>query len=313
MQLEAYISDLLYRYDCVTIPEFGAFLSTRISAKIKDSTHSFYPPKKILSFNEQLQNHDGLLASYIAEVEKIPFEVAKHKIAKHVKSIKSYLVQGETVTYNTIGELVLNNEGKIEFEPSYDVNYLTAAFGLSEFISEDIKRETHKETVEEIEVAIPITITPEKRNARPYLKYAAIALIALTAGSFGLSKYYNDTIESHNQIAQEKANEQLDAKVQEATFIIDNPLPAATLMLSKQSGKYHIVAGAFRVEANSVKKVKQLQDIGYKARKIGVNRYGLHEVVYSSFENRTEAQRALRKIRREHNADAWLLVKVLDK
>ena len=46
MQLETYISDLLYRYDCITVPEFGAFLTSRVSAKVHDSTHTFYPPKK---------------------------------------------------------------------------------------------------------------------------------------------------------------------------------------------------------------------------------------------------------------------------
>ena len=88
-------------------------------------------------------------------------------------------------------------------------------------------------------------------------------------------------------------------------------MPAATLSLDKQTGNYHIVAGAFRVEANSDKKVNQLRSKGYKARKIGTNRYGLHEVVYASFETRAEAQRELYKIRREHNRDAWLLIKRL--
>jgi len=84
MQLETYISDLLYRYDCVTVPELGAFLTNRVSAKVHESTHTFYPPKKLLSFNEQLQNNDGLLANYIAEVEKkcmnqrIPFILPKN-------------------------------------------------------------------------------------------------------------------------------------------------------------------------------------------------------------------------------------------
>ncbi|MEZ4793854.1 MAG: SPOR domain-containing protein, partial [Gelidibacter sp.] len=76
MHLENYISDLLYRYDCVTIPELGAFLTHRVSAKVHESTHAFYPPKKVLSFNEQLQHNDGLLSSYIAEFEKIPYEAA---------------------------------------------------------------------------------------------------------------------------------------------------------------------------------------------------------------------------------------------
>jgi nucleoid DNA-binding protein len=312
MQLETYISDLLYRYDCVTISEFGAFLTHRVSAKLDDTSHSFYPPKKVLSFNEQLQQNDGLLPNYIAEVEKIPYDVAVQKIAKYVKTIKSYLIQGETITFNNIGELVLNKEGKIVFEPSYHINYLTDSFGLTEFVSSNITRETYKKEVESIEKVIPITITPEKRKLRPYLKYAAIAVIALGLGGFTASNYYINQIEAQNQLAQEEANQQLDAKVQEATFVISNPLPAATLTIEKQSGNYHIVAGAFRVEANSDKKVNQLQDLGFKARKIGMNKYGLHEVVYASYTYRIEALQALRKIKRDNNSQAWLLVKDLN-
>ncbi|WP_353777052.1 SPOR domain-containing protein [Winogradskyella sp. 3972H.M.0a.05] len=311
MQLDTYISDLLYRYDCVTVPDFGAFLTQRISAKVHETTNAFYPPKKVLSFNEQIQNNDGLLANYIAEVEKIPFESAIKKVAKHVKAIKGYLIQGETVSYDNIGDLMLNTEGNIVFEPSYSINYLTDAFGLSQFTSGDIKREVYKEEAEAIEEVAPIAITPERRRRKPYLQYAAVGLLMLTLGGFGASQYYNNQIETHNQMAQEAANEELDTKVQEATFVINNPLPAVTLTVEKQSGRFHVVAGAFRVKANSDKKVKQLQDRGYKARIIGMNRYGLHEVVYSSYETRTEAQQALRKIRREHNPDAWLLVKAL--
>jgi nucleoid DNA-binding protein len=311
MQLETYISDLLYRYDCVTIPGFGAFLTQRVSAKIHESTHTFYPPKKVLSFNEQLQKNDGLLANYIAEVEKIPYATATDKISKKVKTIKSYLVEGETIQFKNIGELTLNTDGKMVFNPSKHINYLTDSFGLSHFTSTDVTREVYKETVEKIEEKAPIAFTPEKRSSNNWLKYAAAAVIVLGLGGFLGNTYYANSIEKHNQLAQEQANEQLEAKVQEATFIISNPLPAATLSLDKQTGNYHIVAGAFRVEANSDKKVNQLRAKGYKARKIGANRYGLHEVVYASFETRVEAQRALRKIRREHNRDAWLLIKRL--
>ncbi|APY08525.1 sporulation protein [Winogradskyella sp. J14-2] len=312
MQLETYISDLLYRYDCITVPQLGAFLTNRVSARVHDTTHTFYPPKKVLSFNEQLQNNDGLLANYIAEVEKVPYATANDKIVKQVKAIKSYLVEGETIQFKNIGELVLNTEGKIVFNPSNHINYLTDSFGLSHFTSPDIKREVYKDVVEAIEDTTPIAFTPEKRANNNWLKYAAAAVIVLGLSGFGVFKYYNNTIENHNQLAQEEANAQLDAKVQEATFIISSPLPAATLSIEKQTGNYHIVAGAFRVEANSDKKVNQLREKGYKARKIGKNRYGLHEVVYASFETRTEAQKALYNIRNEHNKDAWLLIKKLD-
>ena len=100
MQLETYISDLLYRYDCVTVPEFGAFLSQRVSATVHNTTNAFYPPKKMLSFNEQIQTNDGLLARYIADAENISFEDALALIAREVKSLKSLLTEGNTVSLN---------------------------------------------------------------------------------------------------------------------------------------------------------------------------------------------------------------------
>ncbi len=312
MQLETYISDLLYRYECVIVPGFGAFLTQAVSAKVDEDTNAFYPPKKVLSFNEQLKNNDGLLANYIADIEKTPYEAAVKKISKKTKSLKSYLAQGETLSFKNIGDITLSNEGKITFEPSYHLNYLTDAFGLTQFVSPNITREVYKEEVKALEKVIPLTFTQEKRNSKPYLKYAAVALIALTLGGFGMSKYYENQVETHNQLAQEEAIQQLENKIQEATFIIDNPLPAVTLNVAKQSGNFHIVAGAFRVEENCNKKLKQLQDKGFSARKIGKNKYGLHQVVYSSYETRAEAHRALYRIRKTHNRDAWLLAQKLN-
>jgi cell division protein FtsN len=189
---------------------------------------------------------------------------------------------------------------------------LTDAFGLTQFVSPNITREIYKKQVENIERAAPIAFTPEKRKSRNYLKYAAVAILALTLGGFGASNYYLNQIESHNQLAQEEATQEIENKIQEATFIIDNPLPSVTLNVAKQSGNYHLVAGAFRIEENCSKKLKQLHDEGFSARKIGANKYGLHQVVYSSYDTRAEAQRELFKIKKSHNPDAWLLAQKLN-
>ena len=319
MQLENYISDLLYRYECVIVPEFGAFITQHVPARIHETTNAFCPPKKIISFNEQIKHNDGLLTNYVADIEKIPFATASKKIQKRVSALKSFLTEGETLSLDTIGDLMLNNEGKITFEPSYSLNYLTDAFGLSQVFSPIVTREepiivareTYKEDVKIIEEKTPIAITPEKRKARPYLKYAALALIALTLGGIAMSGYYVNSIETHNKNAQQEANSQLESKIQEATFVISNPLPTLTLNVEKQTGNYHIVAGAYRIEGNSTKKVNQLINKGYSARKIGKNKYGLHEVVYSSYETRSEALKALWDIKRNDNREAWLLVKKL--
>jgi hypothetical protein len=312
MPLETYISELLYRYDCVIIPEFGAFLTKRISAQIDSENNLFHPPKKVLSFNPQLQHNDGLLCNHIAEVEKIPYGDAVSKIHDLVLEFKEKLDNHESLVFKHVGQLSLSEEKNIPFTPNKQINYLTSSFGLSELNLLEVDRIAHKQQVEAIEEAVPLSISKPQKQSNKWIKYAAAAVVIIGLGGFGAYKYYEKEVNNHNLMVQEAALKEVDAKVQEATFVISNPLPNAVFEVEKQSGNFHIVAGAFRIESNSNKKVKQLQSLGYKARTIGVNKYGLHEVVYSSYQTRAEAQRALRTIRNSHNPEAWLLIKKLD-
>ena len=66
MIIANYISDLLYRYDCVIVPDFGGFVANRIGAQVNNFTHTFSPPTKQITFNGLLKHNDGLLANYIA-------------------------------------------------------------------------------------------------------------------------------------------------------------------------------------------------------------------------------------------------------
>ena len=309
MQLSLYISDLLYRYECVTLPKFGAFLSHPISARINETTSDFYPPQKQLSFNAQLQSNDGLLASYISDVENISFENATSKIENQVSQLKSRLEKGETVEFKHIGELTTSEEGKLLFVPADSLNYMTESFGLASFVSPSVERQAHQAVVQKLEATGAIALVPKRRKSALYMKYAAIAVLALGLGGSIGSNIYLSQIEQQNNVALDTANATLDTKIQEATFVIDNPLPAVMVNLKKQSGSFHIVAGAFRVKENSEKKLQQLKALGYSARLIGVNRYGLHQVVYESFETRKDAEKALYKIRKAQNRAAWLLIK----
>jgi nucleoid DNA-binding protein len=313
MQLSTYITDLLYRYECVIIPGFGAFLTQYQSARIDNTTHSFYPPGKTVSFNRQLQTNDGLLANYVASVENCTYEIALQKIRNFTGKLSLRLSEGEIVSLDRIGEFYLNTENSVQFVPSEKENFSTASFGLSTFVSPQINREVYKEDIEKLEEKAPILFTPEKRKSTPYIKYAAIGLIAISLGGLGGLKLYEGKVQEHNYAEKQKANTLVENQIQEATFIIENPLPALNLTLPKQSGKYHIIAGAYRVEENAENKVEQLHEKGYSARKIGVNKYGLHQVVYSSHKERLEALKTLYRIQQNENKDAWLLVQELKK
>ncbi len=311
MQLATYINDLLYRYECVIIPGFGALLTQYHSAKIDDASQTFFPPGKTLSFNRQLQTNDGLLANYVASVENCSYETALQKIRNFTGKLSLQLSEKEIVSLKNIGEFHLNNENSVQFTPSATQNFNTATFGMTSFISPKVKREVYKETVEALEEKAPIYITPERRS-RPYLKYAAIALVALSVTGLGGMKLYEAGVKKHNFAERQKATMLVENQIQEATFVIENPLPALNLTFKKQVGKYHVIAGAFRIEENANKKIQQLRDKGFSPTLIGVNKYGLHQVAYSSFEDRLEALKNLRKIKSSQNSDAWLLVKDME-
>ncbi len=309
-----YVSELLYRYECVIIPEFGAFLTRRQAASIHKPTSTFYPPKKSISFNSQLRNNDGLLANYIVSVENISYTDAVTKIQYYVLSINEKIVSGKRIELNNIGSFYTSIENTLQFEPS-ETNYLTEAFGLDSFTSPEIIREKYKKEIITLEEKTPITFTPESRNERPYLKYAAVAVITLgISGFFGIKKINNNTI-GFNNIEEKQGQQMFLNQIQKATFDISDPLPVINLNTIKDTDnkiefeKYHIVAGAFRIESNATKKMHQLRQDGYNARLIGVNDYGLHQVVYETYNNRAEATQALFEIKKEQDPKAWMLIK----
>ncbi len=309
MQIATYINDLLYRYECVIIPGFGALLTQYHTAKI-DSAHTFYPPGKTVSFNRQLQTNDGLLANYVASVENCSYELALQKIRNFTGKLSLQLSEKETVTLKNIGDFQLNNENSVQFTPYSKQNFNTASFGLSSFVSPEINRIVEFITKENDPKVRPL-VTANKPVTRPYLKYAAVAIIAVAVTGFGGMKFYEGEIKKHNFVEKQKANSLVENQIQEATFVIENPLPALNLTFTKKVGNYHIIAGAFRVEENAVKKINQLQEKGFQARMIGVNKYGLHQVAYDSFETRKEALQSLRTIKASESKDAWLLVQEL--
>lgn len=316
MNIELYIAQLLYRYQCVTVPGFGAFLTEIQSAKRVENSHSFSPPKKMVSFNANIKTNDGLLANHIANAEKTSYSYAVSAIQHSVLNWKNTLEQNGKISLKDIGDIQLNSEKNLVFKPLEQNNYLTSSFGLTSFISPAIKREIEKhiENVEEKEV---YTFEPETEtnNGRSYLKYAAIFVIGLgLAGTIGYPLYQNE-IESQKTVVERAVQKQVESKIQEATFFIKNPLPAVTLSIKENKEikkmSYHVMAGAFRDENNANKILKKLLKSGYNAKRIPLNKSMLYPVIYGSYNTFAEAEQAKKEINGKDNPDAWILIESL--
>jgi len=328
MKIEKYISGLLYRYQCVSIPGFGAFLSEWQSAQIAEGHNSFVPPRKVISFNANIKTNDGLLANHIALQEKISYESALAKIQTQVVFWLEKLQNKEVLTLENIGEVFSNSENNLVFKPNTSVNYLMDSFGLSGFNSPEIIRENQTQnTTETISIApevveneileeeviedeTPVIPLVQSKSNTNWLKYAAAAVVVLSSvGTYGYKMYYDYTIDQKTILVEKSVQEKVNQKLQEATFVLPNPITAVDLTLEeKPNAKYHVIAGAYRSEQNANKAMNQLISKGFEAHVLTKNKYGLIPVAFGSFSNLNEAQNLKLEIKAKDSIDAWLLI-----
>ena len=289
MKISYHIFNLLQEHDCVIVPNFGAFLARNISAKISRDGSRIYPPNKEITFNKSLIKSDGLLINEISSNENISYEMANDKLNNWVvKSHKKISKQGY-IEIKNIGSISLEND-KYIFTPSQNSIFLKSSYGLNSVDSTEIKRSTNS-------------------ISSSYLKYAAILIVFLSlAGIF--TKSYFDSVNKFNEASYAQANLEIEKKIQKATFNINSALPTVKLPIKKQYGDFHIIAGSFMLEENSLKMIADLKSKGFiEARKVGVNKFGLLQVAYNSYDTVEEARVVLAEIRLSQDINAWLLIK----
>ena len=290
MKISNHIFNLLQNHDCVIIPNFGAFISRDVSAKISLDKSKILPPNKEISFNKNLIKNDGLLINAISSNENTSYDISEKKLENWVSRNQKKLESHGYIEIKNIGGISIKNSKHI-FIPNQNSIFLKSSFGLNPISSSEISRSR----------------TSTINNS--YLKYAAILIICLSlAGVF--TKSYIDNVNKFNQESYTQANLEIEKKIQKATFSINTSLPVVKLPIKKQYGNFHIIAGSFRLEENSLKMISQLKVKGFiEARKVGINKFGLFQVAYNSYDTVGEARSALSEIRGSEDINAWLLIK----
>lgn len=308
MIIEKHISALLYRYQCVTVPGFGAFITETVSARYNETSNTFAPPKKTILFNSLLQQNDGLLANHIALEEQISFNEAVVLIQDQISLWKEELGNKKVVYLKNIGELSLNSEQKIQFEPVGSTNYLTSSFGLTAVMATALTREQQAET-KVIELA---TATKNKPRLQ-WMRYAA-AVVAAVGLYSSVSTYQEYEVYQQKKLAVEKdVQNQIEQKLQQATFVIEAPTvikeKIAEVTTKTEQKPFHIVAGAFKTEAKAQILTNELKAKGYaNAKYLTTSKHNMRPVVYNSYATQEEAQADLRQIHEKLNKDAWIFI-----
>ena len=295
MQLSKYISELLHRHECVTIPGLGSFISTFKPAHYDLKNEKFYPPSKHISFNSQINKNDGLLAKHISTHENLDYNF----VLKDIHSLVIKIIQTlnkEKYFLKDIGELSLSKEKKIIFNPYHSKNYLKDSFGLSPLnvkqISSHLNIKEDRKTLRLVNISSKI------------LKQAAVWACLILGSGYIYINVNNDLIDQ--KIAYEQSlRDQSKAIVEKAVFDLGS-LPSLTINVKRQQPKYFIIAGAFRVKQNAKNLVSSLKSKGYKSRILPLNDKGLIPVAFDGFLNRNEAIISLREIQAKENKYAWI-------
>jgi len=321
MKIETYISELLYRHDCVIVPSLGGFITNYRSAQIHPVSHTFLPPSKTIRFNVKLQKSDGLLCNYIADCEGISFEDAQKRVAHFSNQIENNLTHKKEAQINGVGLLTKESNGLISFEPDQSVNYLSDAFGLQEIQSPAILRKTKK-------LSIPNQVASKARKI--HAKKAAInwKVAAILLPLIGLTSFFSyqkqdavsDVYENYAYLnpfkekpaalytprTPKEVKENTTVPVHRKTKI--EPITAAILVdESKETQlKFHLIAGCFASELNAKNLVNNLITKGYKSTIIGQNNTGLYRVAFQSFAKKEAALTEMLQLK-EIGKSTWLL------
>ena len=337
MKMETYISDLLYRHDCVIIPRFGGLITNYRSAQIHPVSHTFHPPSKSIRFNVNLQEDDGLLANYVSSCESISFASAQSKIKRFVFSIQNDLEHKKEARLPKIGVLSVDLNGILSFEPDHNVNYLPDAFGLEAIQSPAIHRKSKGIDVSEQIYRSAKSIQTQKTSFNWKVAAVLIPLIGLSTYISFQQEFIHDKYANYAYLnpfkekpaavyvprtieVKEKTIELKETKITttpktvvetvkantevKARKIIPTPNVKTTLI----SKPFHLVAGCFSSKLNANNLVTQLKTEGFEASMIGQNENGLFRVAFQSYFSRELAVSEMKKLK-DSGKSTWLLKK----
>lgn len=117
--LEKHLEILLLHHDCVIVPGFGGFIAHHVVAKYDEQDGMFIPPMRVLGFNPSLTSiNDSLLAQSYIDTFDVSYPEALKMIEDEVSQLKSALHADGSFKLASIGELRINQEGKVEFYPN---------------------------------------------------------------------------------------------------------------------------------------------------------------------------------------------------
>jgi len=129
-----HIAYLLTKHECVTIPDFGAFVVSKAKVDVSKKRGFISPPANhSLTFNPEIIQDDGLLVHSVAKERNINYSEALRLVNDYVDSLVDTLRKGQDVQFPWIGKIRLSDDRKIVFIPAKNLSCNASNCGLANF------------------------------------------------------------------------------------------------------------------------------------------------------------------------------------
>lgn len=318
MEIAGYIAALIYKHDCVIIPDFGGIIANSVNTNINSVTEQITPPTKSLAFNRDLKNNDGLLANYVAEQTGITYTDALLAIKEYVRDIWSKLDTINNYDIKDVGTFFLNKDSKLQFIPSRRANYLTESFGLFPVKAKKVEQEEVKETpveerikptpvkpinrpvIAQEEVSLDEEVTVVKRSSRRIVINSMVAVLAIFTLAFSFLIAGN-TVLKDTQMGSLVSFDFFEQSTTTLPAVTKQTEEAAPIVM-----EYYIIGGAFADDTNANTFANELKAKGFDGEMVGETASGLKRVSYAKYTNEAEAEAALQNIKDTENQYAWI-------
>lgn len=215
MNLAKEISFLLYKHNCVILPGFGAFLLREKAAERNEIAKYALPKQKVVTFNKQIVNNDGLVANYISTSRGCTYEQGLEKIDNYTQSLWDVLKTKRNVEVAEIGTFYYTQEDKLVFVPYHSVNFDTASFGLPKLRLKTIDKVTAPIPTPEVVIPKQVVAPVIKKVEKPEVAPAKVELPKVKEVVERVAVAKAKTKERNEQLQQKK----LDNKTNTTTKV----------------------------------------------------------------------------------------------
>ncbi len=175
-QITNLIAELLFKHDCVIVPNLGGFVARNYSSNFNKGSNILYPQTKHILFNKNLIHNDGLLVSGLMQKNNISIIEATKQLEDYKDYIQSLLSIKKRFELNNVGLLYIDSENTLRFEAKTDVNFLLDSFGFEPVIANELVIETEKPVIVKQFEDRKITAEPVLVKKKSYAKIATLAI-----------------------------------------------------------------------------------------------------------------------------------------